>query len=171
MAEPPMIVTRSLFLRAPEPADVDPLFAIQGDPVAMRHTFCAPDRAATAEWLRSYADRFAIDGFAPWTAVLRHPRQVVGWGGLNRDPHAPGWGVEVTYFIDPSWWGRGLATELVGAALALAFDRLALPDVNAFVRPANRASARVLQKTGFTRLGHVPELERDHFRIAPGKED
>jgi len=36
--KPPERRTRHLLLRAPEPSDVDALFAIQGDPVAMRFT-------------------------------------------------------------------------------------------------------------------------------------
>jgi RimJ/RimL family protein N-acetyltransferase len=113
VTRPPTIETRQLLLRALEPSDVDPLFAIQRDPVAMRFTYCSPNRAATREFLESYANRFAIDGFTPWTALLARDSRVVGWGGLNRDPKAPEWGVEVTYFIDPALAGRGLASELV----------------------------------------------------------
>jgi RimJ/RimL family protein N-acetyltransferase len=158
--------TGQLLLRAPEPADVEPLFAIQGDPTAMRFTYCSPSREATASFIESYAARFTEDGFAPWTAVLVAEQRVVGWGGLNRDPKAPHWGVEVTYFFDPSCWGRGLATELVQASLSHAFRDLGLSEVNAFVRPANDVSVRVLAKAGFARVRFVPELERDAFQIS-----
>jgi RimJ/RimL family protein N-acetyltransferase len=67
---PPTVETRQLRLRAPEPGDVDALFEIQRDAEAMRHTYVAPDRAATDRFLQRYAARFASDGFAPWTAVL-----------------------------------------------------------------------------------------------------
>lgn len=170
---PPVRWTRRLLLRAPRPSDVEALFAIQGDAEAMRFTYCAPDREATAAYLESYARRFAEDGFAPWTAVLREaPRpgerpveRIVGWGGLNRDPRAPRWGVEVAYFLDPACWGRGLATELVQASLVHAFEDLDLRRVGAFVRPENRASVRVLAKAGFVHVRFVPELERDELRI------
>jgi RimJ/RimL family protein N-acetyltransferase len=163
---PPTIETHRLLLRAPDASDVDPLFAIQGDPVAMRFTYCSPSRAATQEFLESYSARFAIDGFAPWTAVLSREGGVVGWGGLNRDPKAPHWGVEVTYFIDPAFAGRGLASELLQASLALAFRDLDLPGIGAFVRPENRASVRVLAKAGFTRRRFVAELQRDQYSIS-----
>lgn len=167
MTEPPTTETPRLLLRAPRRSDADELFEIQGDHDAMRHTYTAPDREATAAYLNAYSARFPEDGFAPWVAVLREERRVVGWGGLNRDPKDPHWGVEVAYFIHRSYWGRGLASELVHASLALAFRDLRLPEVVAFTRPANHASSRVLIKAGFIFLRHVAELERDQYVITP----
>ena len=166
VTQPPTRQTPRLLLRAPEPSDVEPLFAIQGNPTAMRFTYCAPDRAATASYIESYSRRFAEDGFAPWTAVLSAEDRVVGWGGLNRDPKEPHWGIEVAYFVDSTYWGRGLATELVQASLSHAFRDLGLTQVGAFARAENRASLRVLAKAGFTRVRFVPELERDEFQVS-----
>jgi ribosomal-protein-alanine N-acetyltransferase len=168
----PTLETHQLLLRAPRAADVDALFQIQSNPEAMRFTYCASTRQDTARQLEAYAARFAEDGFAPWTVVCRADQRVVGWGGLNRDPKAPKWGTEVSYFFDPRYWGRGFATELVTASLQHAFRELGLSAVDAFTRPENRASARVLEKTGFSRLGYVPELARDRFRaLSPSPDD
>ena len=131
----------------------------------MRHTHASASRAACAAWHRAYAALESTLGFAPWTAVLRADGRVIGWGGLSIDPFAPGWGIEVSYYFDPAHWGRGYATELVGAALRHGFDVLALDAIGAFVRPANAASARVLAKCGLTRLGYEPRLERDRYEI------
>ncbi|MGD0272405.1 MAG: GNAT family N-acetyltransferase [Gaiellaceae bacterium] len=166
MIEPPTRRTPRLLLRAPEPADIDPLFAIEGNPEAMKHTICSPSREATVAHIHSYSARFAEDGFAPWTAVLASEERVVGWGGLNKDPGEPHWGVEVAYYIDPAYWGRGLATELVRESLALAFDDLGLDHVGAFSKPENVASVRVLVKNGFEWVRFVDELERDEYRIS-----
>ena len=162
---PPTVETPQLVLRGLVPTDVDPIFEIQRGADAMRHTYVAPDRAATARYLEAYAARFAEDGYAPWTAVLRSEGRVVGWGGLNRDPHAPQWGTEVAYFIHRSYWGRGLASEIVRASLGLAFEVIGLPEVVAFTRPENHPSRRVLDKSGFTFLRHVAELERDQYVV------
>jgi ribosomal-protein-alanine N-acetyltransferase len=161
---PPTIETRRLLLRSPRAADVDALFEIQGDPEAMRFTYCAATREDTARHLEAHAARFAEDGFAPWTLVCRTDERIVGWGGLHRDPKAPHWGTEVSYFFHPHCWGRGFATELVTTSLQHAFRELGLSEVDAFTQPANRASARALQKAGFSRLDDVPELARDRFR-------
>jgi len=177
MPGPPTRRTRQLLLRAPEPADAEALFAIQGNAEAMRHTYCAPSLEATAAYIESYAARFAEDGFAPWTALLLEPepcvakqrdaaqQRIVGWGGLNKDPSAPEWGTEVAYYIDRAYWSRGLATELVRESLTLAFGDIDLERVGAFTRPANVASARVLVKNGFERTRFVAELERDEYLI------
>ena len=132
----------------------------------MQYTYCAPDREATARYVERYSARFSEDGFAPWTAVFKREHRVVGWGGLNRDPMAPTWGVEISYFIHPVYWGRGLATELVQAALELAFSGLELTEVGAFTHPKNRASSRILGKAGFSLMRYVPELDRDQYSLA-----
>ena len=164
-AGPPTRETRQLLLRAATDADVEALFAIQGDADAMRFTYCAPHREATRAFLESYAARFAEDGYAPWLALLRADGRVVGWGGLHRDPKEPHWGTEVAYFVARACWGRGLAGEIVAASLALAFGELGLAEVGAFTRPANRASARVLVRAGFERVGYEPRLERDRYLL------
>jgi len=61
MHGPPTVETRQLLLRRPEPSDVDALFEIQSDPDAMRHTYVAPNREATARYLDAYNARFAED--------------------------------------------------------------------------------------------------------------
>ena len=163
---PPTRRTGQLLLRAPDGSDIEALFAIQSDPSAMQFTYCSPNREATAQYLHAYSARFSEDGFAPWTCVYSADGRVVGWGGLNRDPKAPHWGIEVAYFLDRDYWGRGLATELVQESLVHAFVDLGLPEVGAFVRPGNHASIRVLIKAGFARVEFVPELQRDSFRIS-----
>lgn len=162
---PPTVLTRQLVLRAPVPADADALFEIQGDPEAMRHSYVAPDRDSTARYLEAYAARFSEDGFAPWTAVLQREDRIIGWGGLNKDPSAPQYGTEVSCFIHPSYWGQGLATELVHASLQLAFRDLGLSHVSAFTRSANHGSRRVLEKAGLRFVRYVSDLERNQYTI------
>jgi RimJ/RimL family protein N-acetyltransferase len=144
---------------------VDPLFAIQENRDAMRYTYAASSRQDCAHWLRTFAALESTLGFAPWTVVLRTEARVIGWGGLSIDPFDPGWGIEVSYFFHPAYWGRSYATELVRATLQYGFDTLALPAIGAFVRPQNVASVRVLEKCGFTLLRYEPRLERNAYEI------
>ena len=113
--------TDRLILRQFEDSDHNSLYEIQGDQGHMRLTFWAESRDACEAWLRGYEDRREVDGFAPWSIVHRAEQRIIGWGGLNTDPNAPGWGVEVSYFIHPSYEGRGFATEIVRASLRHGF--------------------------------------------------
>ena len=161
----PELHTNHLILREFRDSDVDPLYEIQGNRDHMRFTFWAESRAACEIWLRRYADARRINGFAPWTVVHRLEQRVIGWGGLNIDPNAPGWGTEVSYFIHPSCQGRGFATEVVRFSLRHGFRDLGLGQIGAFAKPENEASARVLKKCGFKIVGYEPALERNHYEL------
>jgi [ribosomal protein S5]-alanine N-acetyltransferase len=92
-------------------------------------------------------------------------QRVIGWGGLNIDPNATGWGTEVSYFIHPSYQGRGFATEVVRSSLRNGFRDLGLGQIGAFAMPENEASARVLKKCGFKIVRYEPALERNHYEL------
>ena len=98
--------------------------------------------------------------------------RLIGHLGLRRLPD-PG-ETELLFLIDPDAQGRGYATEGGRAALAYGFDRLALPEIAAFVLPENAASIAVLERLGMRRgaglvrafglevLGY--RLQADEFR-------
>jgi RimJ/RimL family protein N-acetyltransferase len=96
--------------------------------------------------------------------VRREDGRIIGWGGLYEDPFDPGWNFEVGYYFRPDVWGKGYASELVGAALAVADKQLELAEVWAMAHPENRGSQRVLQKAGFVFARHLPERDRLLFR-------
>jgi ribosomal-protein-alanine N-acetyltransferase len=158
------IETTRLFLRRPSLADVPALFEFLGDAEAMRYTHTDTSlrecrrRIAVHEWRRRR------DGYAPWTIVTKTDNRIIGWGGLYDDPFDPRWGVEVGYFFHPAIWGRGYATELLGAAMSVADDVLRLPEVRAFARPENIGSQRALLKAGFEVVRLIPEMERFLYR-------
>jgi RimJ/RimL family protein N-acetyltransferase len=82
----------------------------------------------------------------------------VGQVRLLLTPPGAGTGeAEISYWLSPDHWGRGLATGMVRA-----FTReclAVLPEVGgifARVHKDNAASARVLQKAGYAAAGHCP---------------
>ena len=154
------IETARLVLRHPALADVPKLFAFLGDAVAMQYTHVDASIRDCRHRVAAHEYRRRQDGYAPWAIVSKTDSRIVGWGGLYNDPFEPGWGVEVGYFFHPDVWGRGYATELVAACIDLADHVLKLPEVRAFVRPANIGSRRVLDKVGFRAVRQIPEMER-----------
>jgi len=85
-------------------------------------------------------------GFGRWAAEAEG--KLVGFGGVTVSKEFDG--LNLSYHFHPDSWGNGYATELVQEALDLAFRSLKADRVIGLVRPANPASRRVLERTGFT---------------------
>jgi RimJ/RimL family protein N-acetyltransferase len=158
--------TKRLVLTPFEPTEATYLFGFMADASAMQHTYVATSYEHCLARLQAYEATRKTLGFAPWVVRAAQDGQVVGWGGLSIDPLEPEWGLEVIYAFAPRAWGLGYATELVQASLGFAFNNLGVPEVHAFAKQENAASARVLQKCGFSLLRYEPALERDHFVAA-----
>ena len=73
--------------------------------------------------------------------------------GLVSARPGPGDCASIAYWLGRHYWGRGIATEAVGAVLAAIFARTAVCAVVTNVRLTNPASARVLEKCGFQGVG------------------
>ncbi|PJA11681.1 MAG: hypothetical protein COX65_09825 [Elusimicrobia bacterium CG_4_10_14_0_2_um_filter_56_8] len=56
---------------------------------------------------------------------------------------------ELGYWLGVEYWGQGIVTEAVKMVTRYAFKELGLRRVYAHVVPANKASARVLEKAGY----------------------
>ena len=55
--------------------------------------------------------------------------------------------------LDPSYWGRGYATESARAMLDFGFTELKLHRVSAYCIAENTSSSRVLERVGMRREG------------------
>jgi len=118
------------------------------------------DRAeVSADWV---ARARAAEQGDPWalsfTVVDRASGSAVGGCAFKGPPDADGV-VEVAYGIDPPHRGRGLATEAAGALAGFAFASGRVRLVRAHTKPDNGASARVLAKCRFRRVGEVIDPE------------
>ena len=69
---------------------------------------------------------------------------------------------EAWYLLDPAHWGQGYAVEALRHLLAEGFDTCGLHRVWACCVPANRRSARVLEKAGMRFEGHCRRNQRIH---------
>ena len=75
--------------------------------------------------------------------------------------------VEVGYFLKPSAWDKGYATEACKRVLKMAFEDSPLTEVVATFDAANVASRNVLEKAGFVDRGMMRCYGEDgpNFRI------
>jgi RimJ/RimL family protein N-acetyltransferase len=146
------------------PEDLEPLFAINGDPEVMRYFQNTHDRAESDAWGRRIAENFGDRSYGFW--VLDLPEEgMVGVVGLQPvafdAPFTPA--VEIGWRIATRMQRRGLAEEAARIALAHAFGPAGLPRVVAFTPPANEPSWRLMEKLGMRREGTF-----EHPRLPDG---
>lgn len=90
--------------------------------------------------------------------VLRADGHLIGNCGI-RMKAAGAWEADLGYEIAPRCWGHGYATEAARSMLAFGFEELRVHRVCAHCIAENAASARVLEKIGMRREGHLRESE------------
>jgi ribosomal-protein-alanine N-acetyltransferase len=140
-----ILETERLRLRPMDDGDYEPLCALYADPEVMRYVAGVRTREQTRERLDAMIDHWARHGFGIWALYHRPDNAFVGRCGVG---FFHGGEAELAYTLARSFWGRGLATEAARAAVAVAFERLHLPQVVAYADVENTASQRVMIKLG-----------------------
>lgn len=108
-----------------------------------------PDPEPVRAWIRLHEDCNS-HGFAVLLKETDTFSGLVGYGG-------DAFSAEVGYAFGRAYWGRGYATEAVVAMSGHARAR-GLSWIEAFSFLENPASARVLEKAGFSELGTVTRV-------------
>lgn len=131
-------------LRPIDDADLDALFDQMRDPESVRmaaFTAKDPDNRAAFDAHMSKV-RASADGTL--RAVLRGGRLVGSIASFVMDGET-----EITYWIDRSVWGQGVASQ----ALALFLDAVPVRPLHARAASDNVGSLRVLKRAGFAIIG------------------
>lgn len=87
-----------------------------------------------------------------WLIQLRSSPDIIGALFVDDLSERSRW-CEVDYQLGSAYWGRGYATEALGAALDYLFWRALFHRVQGKCAMGNRASARVMEKCGMVREG------------------
>ncbi|MCB1057788.1 MAG: GNAT family N-acetyltransferase [Acidobacteria bacterium] len=88
-------------------------------------------------------------GFGPWLFFDRASGAFAGRCGLRWRTVTGRPEVELAYAFLPAFWSRGIASEAASSVVRTAFEDLGLDHLTGFTLTTNRASQRVLEKTGF----------------------
>jgi RimJ/RimL family protein N-acetyltransferase len=154
----PTITTDRLCLRATQIDDFEAYAAIWRDPRVTDFIGGTP-RPRDAAWLRFAmgAGLWSLCGFGYWMIVDRATDTLVGVGGLGNFER----GIDqLIGYPEAGWafgadhWGKGYATEAVGAFLGWA-DKALGREIRCIIDTGNHASVRVAEKHGFARFGEL----------------
>lgn len=104
------------------------------------------------------AERFeallAFKGWGFWVVERLDEKKFMGFVGLNE----PTYDLPVTPCVEIGWklakeyWGYGYASEAAKASLAVAFEKLDLPEVYSFTSVLNKKSQAVMERIGMINM-------------------
>ena len=118
-----------------------------------------PYTEADAEWWLGKRVGQTLRHAKEVTFAIRDHGKLIGVVGADSLEIGESHRAEIGYWIAKPYWGRGLMTDVVRAFVRYAFKELGVERLTAHVFEFNQASARVLEKNGFTLEGRL----RRHF--------
>jgi len=124
--------------------DADDLFRMMRDPEAVRMAAFTPDDPDDRARFDAHLARIRTDPEITMRAVVCDGSLAGSIAGFPMEGDT-----EITYWIDRSRWGRGVATE----ALTLFLRVFETRPLHARAATDNVASRRVLEKAGFKAIG------------------
>ncbi len=164
----PQITTSRLILRQITLSDADAHFGLFSKPEVMAGHGVEPytERTQSEKLIGWYSSAFLERKAMRWAIVHKIDDKLIGTCGLHRlrlGHHR----AEIGYELDPDYWRQGLGSEAVWGVLRFAFEIAGFHRIEAIVDPANKASAALLRKVGFTEEGFLRERfydgEKDQF--------
>lgn len=145
---PTTFATKRLIGSGLSVADLETLCAMHRDPAVMATLGGVRSPARTRALLGKNLRHWEQYSFGLWTFRGKADGCFVGRGGFRHVTLHGRPEVEIAYALMPSFWGKGLATEIAMATVDLGV-RLGLPSLVAFALSDNRGSRRIMEKLGF----------------------
>lgn len=150
----PVIETERLVLRLVEKGDLPALFVVNSDRKVFRyspreHWKTPADGKAWFSRIMTHRKNGATIQFA---IVLRESGLPIGTiAAFNFDESVGS--AEIGYILGRKHWGNGLIKEALAAFVPFAFETLKLKRLEAELDPRNLASAKALERVGFSHEG------------------
>lgn len=149
-----MIETERLLLRRFTDEDRDIVARWNADRAFTRHLAGVQTREQSDEAFDRWQRHWDEHGFGLLAVTWRETGELIGRTGPQYHrmwPHDP----EIGWALDPTWWGRGIATEAGAASVEWAFGPLDFARVVSITTEPNLASRNVMAKLGFRIHEHV----------------
>lgn len=155
----PILYTERLILRRITLEDTADIFYFRTDPEILRYLGRGParDMEAAAAFIRLLDDNLDKKEGIQWGIEWNErPGKLAGticYWRMDKDNFRG----EIGYLLAPGCQGKGLMREAIRAVLAYGFEVMGLHSVEARLTPENKASAAVLEATGFRLEAHFRE--------------
>jgi RimJ/RimL family protein N-acetyltransferase len=147
-----------LVLRLVRDEDLPPLLEMNADDIVTRYLPYESWRGMedAQAWMSRAQARLAAGEAWQFVIVLRESGRVIG-SCLLFHFDFPNGRAEIGYLLGRAHWGAGYMQEAAAALVDYAFDAVGLRRLEAEIDPRNEASAKLLERVGFTKEGHLRE--------------
>ena len=166
-----VLETERLALRRFRREDVDAIFAIIGDDVAMQYYPKTFNRSDAVQWVERNLRRYEEHGYGLFAVTLKGSDDVIGDCGIIKQDVEGETRLEVGYHFRRDQWGHGYATEAAHACIGLAFHAFGADKVISLIRPENVPSRRVAERNGMQLERQVTHYGLPHLVYAMRRED
>ncbi|MFK7968390.1 MAG: GNAT family N-acetyltransferase [Rickettsiaceae bacterium] len=93
-----------------------------------------------------------------WAIALKEDDRMIGTAGFNMISF-PNSRAEISYDLDPDYWGKGVMLRSIKAILKFADYVLGIVRIQATVITTNDRSIKVLERCGFVQEGYLKKYE------------
>lgn len=125
------------------------------DPVVMRYWPRVQDRDEARLWIQRNVDRYSQQGCGIWVASTVESPADVGLVGLAHVHFDHQQALGLAYMLDPTFWGRGFATEASIGCICHAIHVMGASEVAVLIRPENEESLAVMIRLGLEPSGET----------------
>ncbi|WP_144510753.1 GNAT family N-acetyltransferase [Bacillus sp. FJAT-22090] len=150
----PEIETDRYLLRAIEMSDAEEIFHyFSKDEVTKYYdldTFVEVNEAIRL--IENWQTRFVNNEGIRWGIATKEDNKLIGSCGFH-NWEKEHFKAEVGFEVTPAYWQKGVMTEVLQEVLRYGFHQMGLYRIEALYDPANEASKRTLEKSGFTYEG------------------
>ena len=149
---PDTVETPRLHLRRPVPTDAERIFQTYAhDPEVTRYLEWVPHTSVetTKKFVSFCQDRWTNSVAFPYVITRKEDGELLGMIEVRLNGHRANFG----YVLARSHWGNGLMPEAIAAIVKITLEHATIYRMEATCDVENRASARALEKSGFSREG------------------
>ena len=155
----PLFETERLTARLLTTADTAALQEIVGDPEVMKFSVGGVcDENATLKFIEWCHECYRLKGVGPSALVEKSSQKLIGFCGIDPEDVEGEEELCLGYRLAREYWGKGLATEAVKAALAYGYVQKNIESIGVIIEPEHHVSIAVVKKAGFK------HFRRAHFQ-------
>lgn len=154
----PNLETERLLLRRVDRKDVNEMFVLRSDTEIMKYIPrpLVKNKEEALEHIATINTKINSNEGINWGMTLKGNNTLIGVIGFYRI-NIENYRAEIGYILHPEHSGKGIVSEAVKKLVDYGFKTMKLHSIEAVIAPENCASAKVLEKNGFTREGCFKE--------------